>query len=255
MHHEGKVRIVVWNCRMALGKKRELLYDLKPDLAVVPECSEDSARLCREDGYGSYWCGSNKHKGLAVFAAKPWSLEPGLRPTQKWIAAVKVNGPTNFLLIAVWACSVGGIRELNYIGQVFEAIRRHPAWFKVERPVVLCGDLNSNAIFDHGRKTRNHTAVVGLLEERNLLSAYHTFFSEEHGKETKPTYYFLHQRTKPFHLDYVFLPRQWIRSITNVTVGSYEKWRSASDHAPLIVEVSIKYQGKIDANSHPMKPW
>jgi endonuclease/exonuclease/phosphatase family metal-dependent hydrolase len=102
---------------------------------------------------------------------------------------------------------------------------------------VICGDFNSNAIFDHARKKRNHTAVVAMLEQRNLLSAYHAFFSEEHGEETKATHYFWHRKSRPFHIDYVFLPRQWIPT-AKVAVGTYRKWRSLSDHVPLIVDFS-----------------
>jgi exonuclease III len=233
------MRIVAWNCRMGLAKKRRFLYALKPDLAIVPECSEDAAQLCYEDGYSTCWWGDKKSKGLAVLAAKPWTLEVGKPPTQKWVAPVMVNGPVPFLLIAVWACQVGKVKEVNYIGQVFEAVKRHQGWFSPRLPVLVSGDFNSNAIFDRGRKTRSHTAVVRMLEQKNILSAYHTFFSEEHGEETRPTYYFWHQRAKSFHLDYVFLPRKWITSVNNVTVGSYQKWRPASDHAPLIVDVSL----------------
>jgi len=40
------MRIVVWNCRMGFDKKRDVLYALKPDVAVIPECSQDAVKLC-----------------------------------------------------------------------------------------------------------------------------------------------------------------------------------------------------------------
>lgn len=233
------MRIVVWNCRMGFGKKREVLYALKPDVAVIPECSEDAIKLCTDEGYSACWWGDKKHKGLAVIASKQWTLEVGRPPTQRWIAPVKVRGATDFLLLAVWACPVGKVKELNYIGQVFEAIKRHKHWFSDGLPTVICGDFNSNAMFDHGRQTRHHTAVVAMLKERNLSSAYHAFFSEEHGAETRATYYFWHRRSRPFNIDYAFLPRNWIPS-AKVTVGTYRKWRSLSDHVPLIVDFSAQ---------------
>jgi exonuclease III len=233
-----KVRIVVWNCRMGFAKKREVLYALEPDVAVVPECSQDAAKLCADDGYSTCWWGDNKNKGLAVIAAKPWALKTGSPPTQKWVAPVTVSGPIPFKLIAVWACRVGDIKEFNYIGQVFEAVNNHRRWFSDELPTVVCGDFNSNAIF-RPRKIRNHNAVVSLLDQRNIVSAYHAFFSEEHGEETKPTHYFWHQKSRPFHIDYVFLPNKWIPT-AKVTVGTYRKWRPLSDHVPLIVDVSTR---------------
>src|SRR5208282_5112801 len=214
---------------MGLTKKRELLYELRPDVAVVPECSRDALRTCEQEGYSTCWVGDNKNKGLGVLAAKPWLLEIEKRPTEKWIAPVKVSGPTNFLLLAVWATRVGEIKELNYIGQVFEAIRKHPKWFSRSRPVVMCGDFNSNATFDHARKLRNHSAVVKLLADKNMVSAYHAFFKEEQGEETKKTHFWQYKKEHRFHIDYIFVPSHWASRITNLQVGTYRKWRPVSD--------------------------
>ncbi len=222
---------------MAFAKKRIFLDSLRPDIAVVSECSRDAVLACRDEGYSACWWGRNKNKGLGVLAAKPWTLEAGRQPTQKWIAPVRVRGPLSFLLIAVWAGPVGNIKEKNYIGQIFEAVTRHPRWFADRQPVVIGGDFNSNTIWDEGRKTRNHSAVVRLLSDRNLVSAYHVFFSEEQGKETRPTYYFWHREDRPFHIDYIFVPTSWRPRLRNVEVGTYEAWRPKSDHVPIVVDI------------------
>lgn len=251
------MRIVVWNCRMALAKKRDLLYQLRPDIAVIPECSRDAMKVCREDGFDTRWWGANKHKGLGVLAAKPYSLEDGMPtavspqagssrprssrsrpPTQKWIAPVWVRGPRNFLLISVWACPVGTRREQNYVGQTYDAIVRHPKWFADGIPTVICGDFNSSPIFDPGRKKKTHSNIVHLLADRGLASAYHEFFSEPHGAETRPTYYFWHRQERSFHIDYIFLPRSWMHRVATVEVGAYSQWRPASDHVPVVVDIA-----------------
>ena len=188
------VRIVAWNCRMAFAKKRGLLANLRPDIAVIAECSRDSILACKEDGFATCWWGDNQNKGLGVLAASPWTLEAGRRPTQKWVAPVRVQGPLSFLLIAVWACPVGMSKEKNYVGQIFEAVTRHPGWFADQQPVVVCGDFKSNAIWDQGRKIRNHSAVVKLLRDRNLFSAYRAFFSEEHLEGNQIDIFFLAQK-------------------------------------------------------------
>jgi exodeoxyribonuclease III len=236
------VRIVVWNCRMALSKKRELLYGLHPDIAVIPECSQSAMLTCKAEGFDTRWWGNNKNKGLGVIAAKPWLLEAASPRTlrQKWIAPVQVRGPRDFLLLCVWACPVGYQREKNYVGQIHEAIVRHPRWFAPGTSTVICGDFNSNKIFDPGRKTRSHSTVVKLLAERGISSAYHDFFSEDHGAETRPTYYFWHRQERCFHLDYIFLPRSWMESVTDFHVGAYDKWRPASDHVPLVVDIAME---------------
>jgi exonuclease III len=238
------MRIVVWNCRMALNKKRELLYGLRPDIAVIPECSQSSMLMSEADGFDTRWWGDNKNKGLGVIAAKPWSLEiaslRSRKPRQKWIAPVKIRGPRDFLLLCVWACPVGNQREKNYVGQIHEAIVRHSHWFTPGVPTVICGDFNSNKILDPGRKKRSHSTVVQLLAERGIASAYHNFFSEDHGAETRPTYYFWHRQERCFHLDYIFLPHSWMECVTDFHVGAYDKWRPASDHVPLVVDVAEK---------------
>jgi len=223
---------------MGFAKKRELLYWLRPDIAVISECSRDSMLLCRREGFDTCWWGENKNKGLGVLVAEPWALEPGCRPGQKWIAPVRIHGPHEFLLVSVWACPVGNERERNYVGQIQEAIVRHPKWFTAETPTVICGDFNSNTVFDPGRKKRSHSRVVQLLAERGLVSAYHAFFSEPHGAETRPTYYFWHREERPFHLDYIFLPSKWMKCVTDFKIGTHGQWRPASDHVPIQVDIA-----------------
>jgi exonuclease III len=223
---------------MGLAKKRDLLYGLQPDLAVVPECSRATMRLCQEEGFETCWWGKNQNKGLGVIARKPWTLKPGPTPRQKWIASAWVRGPQEFLLIAVWACPIGRVREFNYVGQTYEALIRHPRWFADGRPVVVCGDFNSNTSLDPGRKIRKHSAVVDLLVRKGIVSAYHSFFSEQHGAETRPTYYFWHRQERPFHLDYIFLPCSWMELVTDVKVGAFPAWRGSSDHMPVWVDLA-----------------
>jgi endonuclease/exonuclease/phosphatase family metal-dependent hydrolase len=233
------MRIVVWNCRMALVKKRDLLYGLGADIAVIPECSSEAMRICRQDGFETCWWGQNRHKGLGVMVRKPWRLEHQRRScSQRWIASVRVGGPQTFRLLPVWACPVGGVREKNYVGQIYEAIVRHPHWFAAGCPTVIGGDFNSNTIFDPGRKQRTHSRVVRLLAARGLQSAYHEYFQEMQGRESRPTYYFWHRPERCFHLDYIFLPDAWVQKVTAVTVGTYREWRAASDHMPILVDIA-----------------
>jgi endonuclease/exonuclease/phosphatase family metal-dependent hydrolase len=72
----------------------------------------------------------------------------------------------------------------------------------------------------------------------DLVSAYHEFNSENHGRETRPTYYFLWKEDRPYHIDYCFLPRDWMKRVSRVEIGTYEDWKSHSDHRPLLVEIS-----------------
>lgn len=224
---------------MALSKKLAFLQEkLRPDIAVIPECSRDSVLACQDQGLAGFWWGENKHKGLGVIAVRPWSLELGGKHSQKWIVPVRVNGPVCFLLVAVWACRVGTVKEMNYSGQTYDAISGHPEWFGGSQSTVVCGDFNSNAIWDRERKIRNHSAVVKLLSDKKLFSAYHSQFSEPQGLETQFTHFLRYEKKSCFHIDYVFLPEAWRTRVQRVDVGSYEDWRTTSDHVPVIVEIS-----------------
>jgi exonuclease III len=229
------MRIVTWNCQMGFDKKADALLSLNPDVAVVPECSEKSAVAFKQHGYETLWVGSNHHKGLGVFCRKEWPIRVLPQPQEKWIVPVKIDGRKPFTLLAVWACRAGIKKTDHYIGQVYQALMSHPEWFD-EAPVVVAGDLNSNTIWDAERKVGNHSEVVRILAERGLMSGYHEFFSEAQGAESRATIYLYRHADKPFHLDYVFIPRKWARRLKTVDVGDYERWSKLSDHCPVIVD-------------------
>jgi exodeoxyribonuclease-3 len=231
------MRIITWNCQMGLDKKVDALLSLKPDVAIIPECSEKSAIALQQRGFNALWFGSNQHKGLGVICRQDCALRALPQPAQKWIAPIEVDAPTPFTLIAVWACQIGTKRADNYIGQVYHALMAHPEWFS-QRPVVLAGDLNSNKIWDAHRRVGNHSAVVKLLDERGLVSAYHEHFDEKQGEECRPTIYFRHHEDKPYHIDYIFIPRDWAARLRTVEVGEFESWSRLSDHCPVIAEVA-----------------
>ena len=106
--------------------------------------------------------------------------------------------------------------------------------FLANAPSIVLGDFNSNASLDYGRAV-NHSAVDRKLATLGFRSAYHGFFGEEQGEETRPTHYFQRKKNRPFHIDYCYLPSQWLVNVTNVTVGEFSDWATLSDHVPLVV--------------------
>ena len=230
------MRIVTWNCQMGLDKKADALLSLNPDLAVVQECSEGSTLALQERGYEALWFGSNPLKGLGVFCRKGWSIRALHEPRQNWIVPISVDAPTPFTLIAVWACRMGEGRANRYIGLVYQSLMYHPEWFD-GRAVVLAGDLNSNKIWDAKRTVGNHSDVVGILAERELVSGYHEFFGEAQGAESRNTFYQFRHAHRSYHIDYIFLPREWAPRLKAVYVGEYERWSKFSDHCPLAIDI------------------
>ncbi len=140
----------------------------------------------------------------------------------------------NFILIAIWSKAD---KDNPYVEGVIRAVEIYRNLFKY--PTVLAGDLNSNAIWDAGHATgKSHSHLVGILSDLGLVSSYHHFHREAHGKEKQATYYFQWKEERPFHLDYCFIPAKWAANLRRVEVGSYSDWKESSDHRPLLVEVA-----------------
>lgn len=240
------MRLVAWNCNMALHAKVDGLLALRPDIAVVSECAEP-ARLrqrCRSSWIEGepVWIGRNPHKGLAVFTFNGYAarLSKQYHPALRYVAPVHVSGPRSCNLLAVWAPGVG-LRK-RQLGPTLRAMTRYRE-FLGARAAIVAGDLNSNTIWDKPGWRRNHSTKVRFLEEKfGLVSAWHAVRGERHGEESVPTLYW-RDRTKDgptYHIDYVFLPAPWIAR-ARVEIGTFETWcgPGLSDHAPVIVDLEI----------------
>jgi hypothetical protein len=65
----ARLRIVTWNCGMALARKAPSLLALATDIAVIQECSKKSVDVISGHGFSGLWFGANPNKGLAVFSS------------------------------------------------------------------------------------------------------------------------------------------------------------------------------------------
>ena len=90
------MKLVGWNCCMALHDKLPLLADLSPDVAVVPECA--NIATLRRKAPGSMppsvaWIGDNPNNGLGVFGFGDFhvSLDPCYDATIHWIAPIRIE--------------------------------------------------------------------------------------------------------------------------------------------------------------------
>jgi hypothetical protein len=152
------LRIVTWNCGMALARKAPNLLALNPDIAVVQECSQNSVDVLQTHGLSGLWFGgANLNKGLAVFCSNKFTLQSAGGLFGKWVVPVRVQGAIDFNLLAIWACPVGTRLADNYIGQVFRCLMEQSGWFAKTPAVVAAGDFNSNSQWDaHRPRTKPH---------------------------------------------------------------------------------------------------
>ena len=229
------MRIVTWNCQQAFRNKTAAFLSLKPDIASVQECSASDAKCLQPRGYSGAWFGSNPHKGVAVFCRSDWPIHPLADPCNRWIAPFRVDAPTAFTFIAVWNCKVEESAAASYIGQFHSTLVSHPEWFD-RAPVVVAGDFNSNTIWDSSRAVGNHSSVVAMLKSVGLVSTYHAFRNEEHGRESRSTLYLYRKKKIRFHLDYIFAPESW--PIRRASVGTHHKWCQLSDHCPILADLA-----------------
>lgn len=244
------MRIVVWNCNMALHSKWHHMLSLQPDIAVIPECA-DLDRLAKKvpglDSGRTVWIGENPNKGLGVFSFGEYRirLSPDYASDHRLVAPIHVSGPTAFNLLAVWSFNNRGVPgRKKMAGPILQALDAYRD-FCSAAPLVVAGDFNNHVRWDRPGKPNNFTNIVDRLRALGLSSAYHAEYGSALGEEAEPTIYW-RNRTKngpSYHIDYIFLPDTWLPHIHAFSVGQYETWcaKGLSDHVPLSVDIRVSY--------------
>jgi exonuclease III len=232
------MHILTWNCNGALRKKLDALARLDFDVAVIQECEDpdrSTSTLYKSWAKNYLWSGTNKNKGVGVFAAPGTSLVPvDLDQGQlELFLPCRIND--SFLLVASWTRQANS-PTFQYIGQLWKFIQAHRTALSAQ-PTVIAGDLNSNARWDKWDRWWNHTDVVRALSEMGMESAYHLSHRIPQGSEPEPTFYLQRNLAKAYHIDYVFAPAEWLGA-GSAWVGDAETWLQWSDHMPLIVRLN-----------------
>ncbi len=245
------MRLVAWNCSMALHRKFDALLTLEPDVAVISECAEPG-RLLNKLGGGVgrgdldedlVWVGRNPNKGLAVISFNGYKakLMDEHDPALAYVAPVEIVGGLSFMLLAVWAQNLsGGNYRKDQPGPLRLALDRYRRLLATGE-MVVAGDLNNNVYWDRPGWPINHANAVEILAGHGLESVYHARSGEAQGAETAPTIYWRDRKQDgpTYHLDYIFLPTPWLGRIGAFEVGSFEEWCGSglSDHVPLVLDV------------------
>lgn len=240
------MRLVAWNCNMALPRKWNALMALRPDIAVISECANPeilAQKGIQTTNESMLWMGKTQHKGLGVFAFNGYTLrrhEP-FAPYFRYCIPAYVDGPDPCNLLAVWAQNANeGNRRKNQLGPLRRAMVRYQEFLSDENSFIA-GDFNNNTFWDKLGWKLNHDTMVGKAAEMGMHSAYHMVQSEPHGAESIPTHYW-RDRTKDgptYHIDYIFGPADRIDRAVDFQIGTFEDWvgTKLSDHVPLVLEV------------------
>jgi exodeoxyribonuclease-3 len=237
---------------MALHNKYQHLLDLAPDIAVIPECAnlavmQEKAR--RFLPTSSIWIGDNRHKGLGVFTFGAYRAGRSdiSEASFPHIQPVRIDGPVQFNLLAVWACHAHANSYEARQGPLMRAMNTYRAFIE-DGPTIVAGDFNDNVRWDKPRKLNNHGMNVDALTTFGLRSAYHQSRGVDQGQEAEPTIYWRNRKIDGprYHIDYCFVPNYWIDDTLSVAVGHYQDWVGVglSDHVPLVVDVNPRVLGR-----------
>lgn len=229
------MRIATWNCCGRFREKSQYISRFKPDVLAAQEVEslDDASHFCGECQPTCFYRAALRPipKSIAALSYTDTQIDslcvmPGVR-----CYAVR-KGDLDFQVMAVWTSVSSDGRE-DY-RQLHEALIHHDGFVR-QRPTIVLGDLNLNATY----KGDGWRTLQALTDSLGLVSAYHEYFKEAYGQETRPTYYHKHVKNHSFHVDYCFLPHDWKRHIDAVTIGTFEDWSQVSDHVPVIVDLSI----------------
>ncbi len=232
------MKLITWNCNGAFRRKLAYLAKFNADILIIQECEDPSQSKDAE--YRAWtqnyiWVGNSKNRGLGVFAQDSSALEKlkfdysfgeqGL----KWFIPFRYK---NFEIIAIWTQNTVN-RDFRYIGQLYKFLLNNYSQINNQ---IFIGDFNSNKIWDYKRSEGDHSSCVRLLKNKNIVSLYHQHMNEMQGEEQTPTFYLQRNITKPYHIDYAFIPSHLLPQ-ASLSIGSHHEWLEISDHMPLIVEI------------------
>ncbi|MDT7827045.1 endonuclease/exonuclease/phosphatase family protein [Pricia sp. S334] len=233
------MKILTWNCNGALRNKFEHLSSFKADIHVIQEC-ENPVEI-KHDKYRKWaenhcWIGDSKNRGIGIFADKSIKLDKlnwsDCYEGQKVKHFLPCRINRDFNLLAVWTHK-NNAPTFGYIGQLWKYIQVNKANFKNS---LILGDFNSNVFWDKRSRWWNHSDVVRELKKIGIESLYHKYWSEEQGKETRPTLFLQRNLLKPYHIDYVFGSKEFQNALKKMEVGDVNKWLKFSDHLPITCE-------------------
>lgn len=218
------MRVTAWNCSRGadVDEFLALLEPLDADLVTLQECRRPDG-----DDAAVVWRGDDPLQGSAVVstseALRIEAIEiPSLHPT---VVPVVVQAPEPFVFVGVWTHPP--YNEVAW-GSMTACVDAADGL-----PVVAAGDFNSSPGVQ-GQERSSAEFLQRMRDELGLVSAYHHLTGEAYGEETRATYYHQWNESRPFHIDYCFLPETWASWLTDVSIGSYADW-PRSDHRPLSV--------------------
>jgi len=232
----ARLRLIAWNCHHGpLTKRLADLAPFSPAIVFLQECRPVEA-LASTTRFVTQRV--NVRKGIALGSLDSTYSIAKLKPRAnggRAVVGARVTGPVSFVVLGIWS------QGPRYVDDVMRTL---DAYGRILRsgPAVVMGDLNSGTnLAGETSINKGHSRIVAALADRGLVSAYHAFHGVEHGQEAHPTYRHQRKASKPWHIDFCFVPAGWVGSLIHVEVLDGNAWTTTSDHLPLMVDVRFTH--------------
>jgi hypothetical protein len=236
------MRFVEWNCAGGFDRDLPRLVELGCDLAVLCEVPEVGPPASSTDPAVDWrWTGGGSAKGLALasFGGKLAGVD---NQEDRGSLAIAGTDSTGIGVLGIWAWQPKGS---TYGAQVTNTVTAYSDWL-CDTPSIVAGDFNLIPSRSEDTKSDVLRELVVHLDGLGYKSAYHHFFAEEYGSETRPTYFHHFKEAAPFHIDFCYIHKSLLPQIKSVEVGTYDGWVARvgdvaghSDHVPMIVDLDI----------------
>jgi exodeoxyribonuclease-3 len=238
-----KLRIVSWNCNMALYQKFDRLLSLRPDVAVIQECASperDAARRWRPPCTGRDWVGFNADKGLGIFTFGGLQVRRHRTYSDAFSVylPVQISGRCQLNLLGLWRADERRIPPgaVNDPRAALHYYRR----FLTAAPSVVAGDFN---LLPQQMSQRTgqpaHGSIVELAARAGLRDAGTIPIPGSIANTLRATHYHQRKPSRGFVVDYIFVPRRETARLAAFEVGDPHDWLQWSDHVPLVVEFAL----------------
>ena len=228
------MKLLQWNCNLALKKKFQAVENFNADIMVFQECENVEEDFF--DGYRFFWTGRNDNKGLGVL----------INDTSARLHVAFQSNFIYFLPIETDECNILSVWAFNHraakfggglSGYPIDAFNYYEHWLKEKDRSFVVGDFNNSVVWDKPGKANNFAAINQFLESMNLKSVYHQNTGDIFGRETTPTLYHTKKQSKPYHIDYIYQKGFQTKSLD---IGGFDDWISLSDHVPLCAAFEVR---------------
>lgn len=221
------MRLATWNCQTGLDSNWSAVEALDADVLTVQECGSGTREQAADRGLMCVWHAGGWDKGLAVLVRSPYVIE-AVEPSEPFFISAVIAGPDRFRFVGFWAMTPK-FAGYAYTRQATRLIEQLP---DDGVPTVVAGDFNAS-------KSPQHLKNLRRLKALGLVSGYHAWNGVDHkAADKEPTSYFQWRKSRPYHMDFVFVPETWsIRSVDVGTFDDYSRPGGLSDHVPVVVSI------------------